>query len=156
MKHCKQQVDLDNAREKDQVKVMKKIIAAGDCPFCLDNLHKYHKRPILKETKHWLLTENQWPYPHTQVHLLAIYKEHAERLAGLKPEAGQELLELMQWAEKHYQVPGGGWCMRFGDTNYSAGTVKHIHAQFLVPDIDAPDYDQKPVKVKIGKTGKKN
>ena len=148
-------VDLDNAREKDQIKVMKKIISAGDCPFCLDNLRKYHKRPILKETKHWLLTENQWPYPHTKLHLLAIYKEHAEKLVELKPEAGQELLELMQWAEKHYQVPGGGWCMRFGDTNYSAGTVKHIHAQFLVPDIDAPDYDTKPVKVKIGKTGRK-
>ena len=149
-----QLVDLDNAREAEQIKVMKQIIADGGCPFCPENLSRYHRPPILKETEHWLLTKNQWPYPHTKTHLLAIYKEHAERLADLDAEAGAELLELMQWAEKEFQVPGGGWCMRFGDTNYSAGTVNHIHAQFLVPDINAPDYDDKPVRVKIGKTRK--
>ena len=148
-------VDLDNAREAEQVRVMKRIIKAGDCPFCLKNLRKYHKQPILKETKHWLLTKNQWPYPNTAVHLLAIYKHHAERLADLVPGAGADLLELMQWAEKEFQAPGGGWCMRFGDTDYSAGTIRHIHVQFLVPDIKAPDYDAKPVRIKIGKTKKK-
>ena len=148
----KPQVDLDNAREADQLEVMKQILSEGDCPFCLENLRKYHKKPIIKETKHWLLTYNQWPYRHTKLHLLAIYKDHAERLADLEVEAGAELLELMQWAEREFKVPGGGWCMRFGDTDYSAGSVVHLHAQFLVPDIDAPDYNDKPVKVKIGKT----
>jgi len=149
---AKKLVDLDNAREKKQLEVMKKIIAQGHCPFCLDNLRKYHKQPILKETKYWILTPNQWPYKHTKVHLLAIYKEHAEKLSELNPQAGVELIKLMQWAEKHYQAPGGGWCMRFGNSNYSAASVAHLHVQFLVPDIDAPDYLDKPVRVKIGKT----
>ncbi len=149
-------VDLDNAREKEQVKVMKKIISAGECPFCLKNLRKYHKEPILKEGKYWLLTKNQWPYKHTKLHLLAIYKEHAEKLNDLAPEASRELLELVQWAERKFSIPGGGWVMRFGDTNYSAGSVKHLHAQLLVPDIEAPDYLDKPVRVKIGKTKSKN
>lgn len=142
-------VDLDNARQDGQRDVMEDIIAADHCPFCAENLQKYHKQPILRETEYWLLTPNQWPYDHTKVHLLAIYKTHAERLSELAPEAGKDLLELMQWAEKEYDVPGGGWAMRFGDTDYSAGTVLHIHAQFLVPDLSSPGYE--PVRIKIGK-----
>lgn len=145
-------VDLDNAREDEQKKVMKQIIAAGHCPFCLENLKKYHQQPILKDGKFWILTVNQWPYRHTKLHLLAIYKTHVENLAGLDPEAGKELFEILQWAEKKYQVPGGGFVIRFGDTNYSAGTVAHIHAQFLMPDITDPTYNEKPVRIKIGKT----
>ncbi len=146
-----QYIDIDNAREKDQVEVMEKIMANDECPFCLENLKKYHKQPILKEGKYWLLTANQWPYPNTRVHLLAIYTQHVEKLADLDPAAGEELIELMQWAEKEYEAEGGGWAMRFGDTDYSAGTVAHIHVQFLVPDIHAPNYNEKPVKIKIGK-----
>lgn len=147
-------VDLDNARVEEQKNVMTDILSANHCPFCTENLRKYHKEPILKETTYWILTKNQWPYAHTKLHLMAIYKNHATRLSELKPEAGIELIELFQWAEKEYDVPGGGFAMRFGDTDYSAGTVAHIHAQFLVPDIHNPNYMDKPVKIKIGKTKK--
>lgn len=150
MSDDKQQfVDLDNAREHDQKVVMQEIQAEEHCPFCLENLHKYHKRPILKEGTYWLLTDNQWPYKHTKVHLLLIYKEHATRLSELEPEAGKELLEFVQWAEVEYKVRGGGWAMRFGDTDYSAGTINHIHVQFLQPDLDSEGYE--PVRIKIGK-----
>jgi hypothetical protein len=43
--------------------------------------------------------------------------------------------------------------MRFGETKYSAGTVKHLHAQFIVPDVDQPDFE--PVRIKIGSSTKK-
>ena len=154
MTQTKKFVDLDNARVDDQKSVMRTIINAEHCPFCLENLHKYHKQPILKEGKYWLLTTNQWPYQNTKIHLLLIYKTHVETLGELDPAAGVELLEFAQWAEKEYAIPGGGLAIRFGDTNYSAGTVAHLHAQLLQPDIDAPNYDEKPVKVKIGKTGR--
>ena len=152
MTMSKQFVDLDNARVEEQKQVMQDIISADHCPFCAENLEKYHRQPIIKETEHWVLTKNQWPYNNTKLHLLAIYKQHVTNLADLEPIAGKELLELFQWVEKEYSVPGGGWAMRFGDTDYSAGTVAHIHSQFLVPDIHRPDYNQKPVKIKIGKT----
>lgn len=141
-------VDTHNARFDDQRKVLQQIIADRGCPFCGEKLFKYHKKPILKEGKFWILTENQWPHDNTKINLLAIYKEHAESLAEINPDAGKELVELFQWAEKEYSVPGGGFAMRFGDTRYSAGTVKHIHAQFFVPDREKPDY--KPVRFKIG------
>jgi ATP adenylyltransferase len=142
-------VDTDNARSDDQRAVMADIVDAAHCPFCSENLHKYHKQPIIRETDFWVLTTNQWPYEHTKLHLLAIYKHHAVKLAELDPAAGTDLLQLFQWAEAEYQVPGGGWAMRFGDTNYSAGTVAHLHAQFVVPDLESPGYE--PVRIKIGK-----
>ena len=145
----KQFVDMDNAREDDQRQVMQQIIEDAHCPFCMENLRKYHKQQILKDGKYWILTPNQWPYENTKLHLLAILKVHAEVLSEIAPEAGQELLELFAWVEKEYDVPGGGFAVRFGDTNYSAGTVAHLHAQYIVPDIEKPGFT--PVRVKIGK-----
>lgn len=142
-------VDLDNARKEDQRAVMEQIIQDDACPFCLENLRRYHTQPILKEGAYWLLTPNQWPYAHTKVHLLAIYKTHAEKLSDLDPAAGAELLELLQWAERELKVPGGGFVIRFGDTNHSAGSVVHLHAQFIQPDLNDPEYE--PVRVKLGK-----
>jgi diadenosine tetraphosphate (Ap4A) HIT family hydrolase len=76
-------------------------------------------------------------------------KTHAEHLAELPAGAGEELLQLFAWAEKEIGARGGGIAMRFGDTRYSAGTVRHLHGMFIVPDVDAPDFQ--PVRVKIGK-----
>lgn len=154
LKANKHYVDLDNSRLEEQKKVMENIIKADHCPFCPQHLKKYHHKAILKTGRYWLLTENQWPYLHTKVHLLAIYHQHVEKLADLNIEAGKELFQLMQWAEKKYQIPGGALCLRFGRTDYSAGTVKHLHAQLIQPDIHHPDYLQEPVKLKIGKTKK--
>lgn len=144
-------VDLDNARVDEQRQVMQAIIAAGHCPFCLENLEKYHKTPILKTGQHWLVVQNQWPYEHTQVHLLLILKQHVEDISQLDPTAGQELIELAQWAQREFKIPGGALAVRFGDTDFSAGTVNHLHAHLIVPDIHHPDYKSKPVKLKIGK-----
>ncbi len=143
-------VDLDNSRVPDQRKEMEEILASGHCPFCPEHLGKHHPLPTLKEGKFWILTPNQWPYEHTKVHLLAIYRTHAEDLSDLDPNAGKELLELMQWSQNEFTIPGGGWVMRFGDTRYSAGSVQHIHAQCVQPDIHDPNY--KPVRIKIGKS----
>lgn len=145
-------VDLDNARYDDQRQLMETIIKDNVCPFCAENLEKYHKQPVLKKGKYWFITKNQWPYENTKLHLLAVLHEHAEKLADVPAEAGAELLEIMKWAEKEYRIPGGGFSMRFGDTNYSAGSVAHLHAQLVVPDWEDENFD--PVKIKIGKTKK--
>jgi ATP adenylyltransferase len=142
-------IDIDNARVDDQKKVMLDIMSADHCPFCAENFKKYNKQSILKDGTYWLLTTNQWPYDYTKHHLLLIYKIHAVNLSQLDPKSGVELLEFFQWAEEKYQIPGGGWVMRFGDTDYSAGTVNHLHAQLIQPDIDHPDFT--PVRIKIGK-----
>lgn len=146
-------VDLDNARFDDQRDVMREIIANDECPFCLENLKKYHTPPTIKETRHWLLTSNRWPYKNVKHHLLIILKTHKEELTELTAEEGAELAEILAFAQEYTKAPGGGFAMRFGDTDYSAGTVRHLHAQFIVPDIDLPDFE--PTRFKIGKDKEK-
>lgn len=142
-------VDLDNARLDEQRQVMQEIVEQGHCPFCPENIALYHKQPMLREGKFWFITANQWPYEHTQLHLLIIYRLHAVSLQDLDPAAGAELVEHIQWIERTYGVPGGGVALRFGDSRYSAGTVAHLHVQFVVPNLADPQYQ--PVRIKIGK-----
>lgn len=149
----KKYIAIKNVRLEHQRQVMEVIAKADHCPFCPENLSKYHKMPILRETSHWLLTTNQWPYEHTKIHLVAIHKSHVETLRELSDEAGAELFQLFKWAQQTYNVPGGAFAMRFGDLEHSAGTVAHIHAQFIQPDINAADYE--PVRFKIGSVKQK-
>jgi diadenosine tetraphosphate (Ap4A) HIT family hydrolase len=142
-------INLANTREKEQKSVMKDIAEANHCPFCRKNLCKYHQEPILKEGKFWIVTKNQWPYKHSKHHFLLIYKVHAVSLSDLSPAAGQELFELIAEIEQSFEVKGGGLAMRFGDTDYSAGTISHLHVQLIEPDINDPDFV--PVRVKIGR-----
>nr|AIA18779.1 Unknown Function [uncultured bacterium] len=148
-KHSTQFVDIENARVDEQRKVMQEIIDRGHCPFCPENLALYHKQTNELEGDHWFITKNQWPYKNTKFHYLAILKRHAELVSELTNEEGAELIQLLGQLEKKLGVKGGGFAVRFGDTNYSAGTVKHIHAQFIVPDIEKDDFE--PVRFKLGK-----
>ncbi len=148
-----QQTDLDNARHADQRQIMQTINDRDESPFLLKNLRKYHPLPILKKGKYWYVTPNQWPYDHTQYHFLIIHQEDISDLTQVTPEAAQELIELSQWLQQKYKLVGGALCMRFGDTNYTGGSVRHLHAQFIVPDIKAPNYQ--PVRFKIGKDADK-
>jgi diadenosine tetraphosphate (Ap4A) HIT family hydrolase len=142
-------INLANARETEQKSVMKDIADAKHCPFCRENLCKYHQQPILKEGQFWLVTTNQWPYRHTKHHFLLIYKVHAVSLSDLSPAAAQELFELIAEIEQSYAIKGGGLAMRFGDTDYSAGTISHLHVQLIEPDIESPNFV--PVRIKIGR-----
>ncbi|MBU6231784.1 MAG: HIT domain-containing protein [Patescibacteria group bacterium] len=131
-------------RREDQRKVMEEIEKNDHCPFCRENLSKYHKNPIIKEGKFWLLTENQWPYEHTKHQLLAIYKTHIEHLNEMDPAAGAELIEMFQEESKKRHIQGGGLAMRFGsseDGNYGS-SVLHIHAHLFEPDLKALASDE--------------
>lgn len=147
-------VDLDNARYDDQRQVMEEIIRAGHCPFCQGNWQKYNQTPPLQTGKYWFLTQNKWPYENTKRHFLLVTLEHIESFKELSPAAAAELFELSSWAIEHFNIPGGALALRFGDTDYSAGTIQHLHAQLIQPDIHLPNYSEKPVKLKIGKTRK--
>ncbi len=141
-------INLNNAREEDQVKIMQKIADSDHCPFCSANLRLYHKQPILHEGQYWLVTTNQWPYKHTKHHLLIIYRQHATKLADLETVAGSELFAIIKELEQKYAFEGGGLALRFGDTDFSAGTVNHLHVQLIIPDAMKKDFE--PVRVKLG------
>src|SRR5680860_366496 len=116
-------VNLNNARHNEQRQVMKDIEKNRECPFCPENLSKYHKQKIIKRGKFWVLTKNQWPYKYTDVHLLAISIYHTDKLSDLKDGAFDELQKMMVWSEKKYKIVAGGVAMRFGDMSNNGATV---------------------------------
>jgi ATP adenylyltransferase len=141
-------INLANAREGNQKKVMEEIAVDGVCPFCPENLAKYHKQPILKDGKYWLLTTNQWPYKYTKKHLLAIAKKHVTHINELSKDAVNELMEMFIEAAKEYGIGGGGIGLRFGNTDHTGATVSHLHAHLIEPEPDHPS--DSPVRFKIG------
>jgi len=126
-------VALDHARTLGQVKAMENIISRHECPFCIQNLHKEHSNPILKENVYWFITENQWPYEGSEKHLLLISRSHYENLSDVPIEAFTELGEMLHWIDEHFPSTGGAIGMRFGDPAMTGATVRHIHIHFVVP-----------------------
>jgi len=134
-------INMGAVRREDQKVVMEEIKKQGHCPFCIENLEKYHKNPILKEGKFWLLTENQWPYEKIKHQLLAIYKTHIEHIKEMDPDAGRELLEMFAEESEKRNILGGGVAIRFGQSphgNYGS-SVLHIHAHLIEPDLEKLD-----------------
>ena len=137
-------INLGTVRRDDQRGVMEEIDQQGHCPFCPENLKKYHKNPILKEGKYWWLTENQWPYEKVKHQLLAIYKTHIEHLEEMAPEAGQELIEMFAEETKKRKITGGGIAIRFGRSEHGSygSSVLHLHAHLIEPDLEALASDE--------------
>ena len=144
-------INISAIRRDDQRHVMEEIKKNGHCPFCRENLEKYHKRPIIKEGAFWLLTENQWPYEKTKHQLLAIYRTHIEHLTEIDPEAGKELFQMFAEEANKRNIEGGGIAMRFGssaDGNFGS-SVLHIHAHLIEPNL-AVLADDESWKFKFG------
>ncbi len=133
-------VNLENTRRDDQKEVMNKIAEENHCPFCPENLLKYHKKPIINDGKYWTITDNQWPYEKIKHQILAIYKSHIEHISEMDPLAGAELIELFQTEIDKRNIPGGGIAIRFGSNpghGTYGNTVLHIHAHLIEPDLDS-------------------
>ena len=125
-------LNLAHHRSDKQKTLMERILKDGVCPFCQKHFKKYHPKPILKTTTHWVVTENMEPYEGTRVHLLFIYKkEHATTLAEISESAAEELLKLTSWATKRFRIEGGALFMRFGDSDRTGASVSHLHAQLI-------------------------
>lgn len=127
-------ISLAGVRTKSQLQIMRAIRKSGRCPFCQENLFLYHNKPIILEGDYWLLTENQWPYPGKNVHLLLISRLHCERICDLGPAAHAEFFSIVRQLELDGTFPSGAICMRSGiDTMLSGASVKHLHCQIISP-----------------------
>ena len=124
-------VNLAHARSKFQRDVMERIAHDKVCPFCEEYFLTYHTKPILKKGKYWILTENFQPYTGSKVHLLAVSRKHTTQFSELSPAAQAELFTLFATEARNRNVKGGAILMRFGNTDYTGGTVEHLHAQLI-------------------------
>jgi diadenosine tetraphosphate (Ap4A) HIT family hydrolase len=127
----KKHVNLDHARVEHQIAIMKNIIADDRCPFCKENLMEYHTKPIIHEDEHWILTENFAPYDGADKHYLLIAKKHCVGFWELSDEAKLAFFSIFETVREQDVIEGGTIVLRFGDTEYTAGTVTHLHAQLI-------------------------
>ena len=121
----KQTVNVAHARNKK--KLYEKIMRDKVCPFCVDfsekkDVFQYHTKPILFHAKHWART----PFPYFML------KKHIVSFSELKPAALKELVVLTKKLEEKFSLPAGVFLFRFGDTNYTGGSVSHFHGQFVL------------------------
>lgn len=127
----KKHVVMHHSRTDDQRAIHKKIIKDGVCPFCWKYFTKYHKNPILKKGKYWIVTENAWPYQGTSHHFLFVHKRHIEHLSKIKPDEWQELLLLIKKTTFPSVKNGGSFFIRFGDGDITGASVTHLHAHVI-------------------------
>ena len=142
-------VNIKNARKGEYKKIIEQISSTGKCPFCKENF-KYHKKPIFKRKDGWFLTNNSWPYKNTSCHLIIIGEKHKENFSELTKKDFGAIIYLTQWAIKEYKIKGGGFVMRFGDTNLTGASVSHLHFQIISPQIDKKTKRSKVVNFPIG------
>ncbi|OGG47323.1 hypothetical protein A2671_01420 [Candidatus Kaiserbacteria bacterium RIFCSPHIGHO2_01_FULL_49_13] len=124
-------VNLSHARTSFQREVMERIAQDKVCPFCEKHFLKYHTKPILKKGNYWILTENFQPYKGSKHHLLLVSRKHTTHFADLAPKAILELFALCAAEVKKRHLKGATLLMRFGDTDYTGGTVEHLHVQLI-------------------------
>lgn len=122
--------------------VIESIAKDGVCPFCPENLTRYHNKPII-EKKHWWVTDSRYPYQPVNHHCLIIHKSHIAHIGELSPEAWTELFEIVKNEASSRSITGGTLMLRFGDTRYTGASVLHLHAHLIQSDPDDPSYDPK-------------
>lgn len=145
----KEVVSIRNARKGQYRKVIEQIHLTDKCPFCRENF-KYHKKPILKRHHGWFLTKNSWPYKNTLHHLIIIGEKHKESFSELTQKDFEAAAYLTRWAIKYFQIKGGAFAVRFGDTNFTGASVAHIHFQIISPKQNKKTKHSKTVTFPIG------
>lgn len=120
----------------------------------MEHFLKYHTKPIIKDGKYWVLTENFAPYKGSKHHLLAVTKKHVQHFDTLSPAAQAELFKLVGDEARKRGIKGGALFMRFGDTDYTGGSVEHLHAQLVSGGKRGKD--KKPITTYIGYSAKKS
>ena len=138
---------IEAGRTPEQIAKMKQLQESGICAFCPEHLGEQHDNPIEFQTEHWVVTKNDYPYDHTQLHLLLIPKLHVTTLNELGADARAEFLDVVVKIEQRWKLPSYALAMRIGDPRYNGGSVEHLHAHIIVGYRD-PEKHQ-PVRMKL-------
>jgi len=125
-------LNLGHAHHPNQKGKMLELLAKGICPFCDKYLEQYHDEPIEIRGQYWVVTKNDYPYEGSRVHYLFIHRDHIIGPEEISPQAMIELLALWNRINKEHQLPGGALVWRFGDTDYTGGSVDHLHVHLVV------------------------
>ncbi len=132
-------VNINNAKGRKVLEdKLQRIIDDGADPFDPEYILKYHEHPILKHYKYWFTTKSAHPYPGATHHFLVISCTYVESLEELPQEAATELKLIIEETNKEYGIEGGGFWMRYGNSDFTGATVKRLHGHILAADPNGP------------------
>jgi diadenosine tetraphosphate (Ap4A) HIT family hydrolase len=138
---------LGNARTAEQLADMRDLEAAGVCIFCPEHLAADPNQRVLHRTAEWTVTPNEFPYRNTRLHLLLVPNEHVTDLADLSPAAQQDFWNALRWVRDHFGLTFYGMAVRNGLSEYTGGTVRHVHVHIIQGDVENPDHQ--PVRTRL-------
>jgi len=118
------------ARSKKQFDEMKKAENTGKCIFCRDP-QSFKNKP-LTERKFWYVKRNDFPYFLHRLHLVAVLKQHIDRLDADDSVWG-ELGPLLSDTKEVFNLPAINFVMRFGDPALRSSTIHHLHGHIQIP-----------------------
>ncbi len=148
-----QEVSLLGCRSYSQYYEMRKSFEAEahQCVFC----HPNPKINIpLFDAGTWQVWKNPFPHDHTEQHIVGSTKRHVRFMKDLTPNEWVDFQHLIQsLGDAYYMVnsgpTGGGIAIREGSLTHNAGTVPHLHMNFIIPDLTGN------VKITLAKDAKK-
>ena len=113
-------------------------ISRGECPFCPEYLDPKKNviigRSVSGESE-WVMWVNPYPHKHTDTHIIMIPTRHLSHMRDLTGDDWICIGGLNRRIHEQFDIPGGGFAMRFGDPTYNAGSLEHLHANIMVPDL---------------------
>ena len=144
--------NIANAREVDQRSRMELSEENKKCIFCEEGLKEIHKLPILQENKTFFVTDNAFPYPGTNHHVLIIPKKHISNILEIDTESWGDLKQMIEWVVKERNLEGASLYLRFGNSKFTCGSLSHLHFQILVGDShqDEPKENREKLLVPLG------
>ncbi|KAA0205956.1 hypothetical protein EDM68_03745 [Candidatus Uhrbacteria bacterium] len=122
-------------RSYNQYVVMIEDYRVGKCSFCdpMDDRNK-----VIAEARGWRMWVNPFPIKHTSPHLILAPVRHQLTTDPISIEDFTAMGVLFNRAKHGFGFTGGGFVMRFGSPRESTGTVLHLHANIIVPDLTGP------------------
>lgn len=127
-------------RSEDQRRYMEELEGAEVCIFCHQHFQEHHREPIEMKGHYWYVTKNDYPYPGSKHHYLIVPFQHVASVDELPAAAGLELFSLVRRLKNKLGTVSEAIVMRSGDMRLNGGSVEHLHAHFVVGDIDSPGY----------------
>jgi diadenosine tetraphosphate (Ap4A) HIT family hydrolase len=127
-----------NFRVDEQLAEMRRLEREGICLFCPDRLSTASQ--VLHRTAQWTVVPNRYPYRETRLHLLLVPDEHVTDMADLSEGAQHDFWAALRWVKLHYGLAHYGLAARNGESEFTGGTIRHLHIHVLQGDVDQPDH----------------
>jgi len=105
---------------------------AAVCKFC--HPQSMTNKP-LRYGKYWYVKKNDFAADNTQGMFVLVSRKHISNTQPKKIATAmmREAWQLALWVIEKYKMPGGALVMRFGDPQYHAGTMDHLHINLIFP-----------------------